>query len=776
MDHGEIRLGVIGCGGFGLFALQQFAQVPGVKLVGMAGTHRPAALAAARGSDSRHRGRRRDPGARRRRPGLHRHPAVPPPPAGDGRPRGRQARDLREAAGDDRRPGRRDDRAGAERDRLLVANLMQRYNPLFDAVGRLVEARVLGEVLHGTFENYASDENLRPEHWFWDRSKSGGIFVEHGVHFFDLFAGWLGPGRVEAAQVGVRPGSRRSRSTSSARSATATALVNFYHGFHQAGRMDRQELRLVFERGDVTLYDWVPTRARVHAIVDEAQTRDLCDLFPGARLDVTATYAPKDRACRGRHKAIDAYQMIELAWGDGVQKSHLYGGLLRAVMADQVAWIRDRSHPGGSPRPTAATRWPSPARPTGWPSLIGTEEPNHDPRTALDPAAAAPADLAASRDDFEVVGVFNPGAVRVGRRGRPAGPGGRAPRERRPGFTGLPRWESRRVDGRLGARRRARRRSIRGSSGARPTGWSGSRSPRTCGSSAAATGGRSRRSPTSRSGPNRRWRSSASRTRGSRRSTAGSTSPTSPSRGTARRRPWRRRPTFGRSSGTGSSSAPRTRTWSSSPAQIGGAYAALHRPNAATPFTRPEMWVAWSPDLIHWGRHGVLHGGGAEWQTGRVGAGPPPVRVADGWLEIYHGNRHPTEPGEVGKYSTGALLLDADDPARVLRRTPESIFEPRPTSSATASCPTSSSRPGSSRPEDIPRLLRRGRHVHGGRRVCQGRGDEKPDGNLRRKDDFSPAARVQQKGFLAQSRIVCTQPVGLAALAPPYEKSRASAL
>ena len=79
--------------------------------------------------------------------------------------------------------------------------------------------------------------------------------------------------------------------------------------------MDRQELRLVFERGDVTLYDWVPTRARIHAMVDERQTRDLCDLFPGARLDVTASYGGKDRACRGRGKEIDAYQIIDLSFG-----------------------------------------------------------------------------------------------------------------------------------------------------------------------------------------------------------------------------------------------------------------------------------------------------------------------------------------------------------------------------------------------------------------------------------------------------------------------------
>src|SRR4029077_16877403 len=37
-----------------------------------------------------------------------------------------------------------------KKDRLVVANLMQRYNPVSEAVGRLIESRVLGEVLHGT--------------------------------------------------------------------------------------------------------------------------------------------------------------------------------------------------------------------------------------------------------------------------------------------------------------------------------------------------------------------------------------------------------------------------------------------------------------------------------------------------------------------------------------------------------------------------------------------------------------------------------------------------
>jgi hypothetical protein len=70
----------------------------------------------------------------------------------------------------------------------------------------------------------------------------------------------------------------------------------------------------------------------------------LCELFPHARLDVTEVYPPNARICRGRNKELDVYQMLELSWGGDQNKTHLYGELLRALMADQVAWISDRSH------------------------------------------------------------------------------------------------------------------------------------------------------------------------------------------------------------------------------------------------------------------------------------------------------------------------------------------------------------------------------------------------------------------------------------------------
>src|SRR5580704_15228550 len=53
-----------------------------------------------------------------------------------------------------------------------------------------------------------------------------------------------------------------------------------------------------------------------------------------------------------------------------------------------------------------------------------------------------PADVPASRDDFEVVGVFNPGAVWAGDEVVLLVRVAERPREQRPGFMGLPRWDS----------------------------------------------------------------------------------------------------------------------------------------------------------------------------------------------------------------------------------------------------------------------------------------------------------------------------------------------
>jgi predicted GH43/DUF377 family glycosyl hydrolase len=112
------------------------------------------------------------------------------------------------------------------------------------------------------------------------------------------------------------------------------------------------------------------------------------------------------------------------------------------------------------------------------------------------------------------------------------------------------------------------------------------------------------------------------------------------------------------------------------PGNVDGQYLSLHRPNPSQQFSRPQIWLARSPDLLHWGEHECVFSGNSDWESDRVGAGAPPIATDEGWLEIYHGSQRATFAGEVGAYSAGALLLDRTNPARVLRRSQGPIMKP----------------------------------------------------------------------------------------------------
>src|ERR1017187_4094184 len=64
----------------------------------------------------------------------------------------------------------------------------------------------------------------------------------------------------------------------------------------------------------------------------------------------------------------------------------------------------------------------------------------------------------------------------------------------------------------------------------------------------------------------------------------------------------------------------------------------------------------------------------------RIGAGPPPLRVGEGWLLIHHGVSGTLAPGwglqRDVRYSVGAMLLDPDDPGIVMARSSSPLLEP----------------------------------------------------------------------------------------------------
>jgi predicted GH43/DUF377 family glycosyl hydrolase len=106
------------------------------------------------------------------------------------------------------------------------------------------------------------------------------------------------------------------------------------------------------------------------------------------------------------------------------------------------------------------------------------------------------------------------------------------------------------------------------------------------------------------------------------------------------------------------------------PAAIDGRYYALHRPHSSL-FLRNDILLAESPDLLCWGNHRYLIGTrDGMWDETRIGAGAAPFRIDEGWIEIYHGadRNH--------RYCLGALLLDGEQPWRVLARSQTPLFAP----------------------------------------------------------------------------------------------------
>jgi hypothetical protein len=228
---------------------------------------------------------------------------------------------------------------------LYVVNLMQRYNPLYQKVAKLIELKLLGEFLHGYFENYASDEALNPGHWMWNPEISGGIFIEHAVHFFDMYEGWLGKGTLISSQKVKRPGTEPAIfSRVQSVGLYAGGIVNLYHGFDQPKKMDRQELRLLFERGEVTLQEWVPIRMIVNGLITNREELIWKEMFPGAIIEEIEIFEGKDRIFHGNFKEYTVDKMIRLEYGKDARKVDIYKVILREMISDQVKWINDRSY------------------------------------------------------------------------------------------------------------------------------------------------------------------------------------------------------------------------------------------------------------------------------------------------------------------------------------------------------------------------------------------------------------------------------------------------
>jgi predicted GH43/DUF377 family glycosyl hydrolase len=114
------------------------------------------------------------------------------------------------------------------------------------------------------------------------------------------------------------------------------------------------------------------------------------------------------------------------------------------------------------------------------------------------------------------------------------------------------------------------------------------------------------------------------------------------------------------------------------PEKINNQYVMMHRPKQYVGekygVEYPSIWIKFSDDLLNWENkesHLLLTGRKGTWEE-KVGGGAPPLKTDKGWLLLYHG----VDKGGLGCYRVGALLLDLNNPLKIIAKTNDFILEP----------------------------------------------------------------------------------------------------
>jgi predicted dehydrogenase len=352
-----LRLGIIGYGGFGPFLHGAWAAMEGVE------------VAAVADADPR-----RDPGGVRfyprwedlvADPGLDL-VSVATPPATHADIACAALEAGKHVLVEKPRATRREDalRILAARDRagrVVTVDYMLRFNPVVEAVHAWCRNGSFGRLRRVVVENYAQDETLPPEHWFWDPERSGGILVEHAVHFIDLVNACTPapPARVDG--LAVRRNARQEDRVMATVLYEDGLVASHYHAFSRPGFFERTSLWFVFDLAQVEVEGWIPMAGRVTALVSPEtepalgrlpgfqpyRERDLAEVEDVSRPEGWGDGGQGGGAPRSLSSGGESYPataLVEGVFAVPGTKAQAYAGALRALLADVRAAIGDPRH------------------------------------------------------------------------------------------------------------------------------------------------------------------------------------------------------------------------------------------------------------------------------------------------------------------------------------------------------------------------------------------------------------------------------------------------
>lgn len=96
-----------------------------------------------------------------------------------------------------------------------------------------------------------------------------------------------------------------------------------------------------------------------------------------------------------------------------------------------------------------------------------------------------------------------------------------------------------------------------------------------------------------------------------------------------------------------------------------------------------DIWISSSKDCVYWGEHKLLLGAeNVPYANSKIGPGAPPIKTEKGWLTTFHAVQkvdreiYAWHPKWHKIYYAGLMLLDLEDPSKIIGICDEPIIKP----------------------------------------------------------------------------------------------------
>lgn len=223
--------------------------------------------------------------------------------------------------------------------KLFTIDYILRENELIKKVKKIINEKIFGSVQNFTFENFASDSHLSPTHWFWDKTKSGGIWIEHGVHFFDIFHYLLDQKCKKIISFSIKRNKKIEDQVSAICVYNNGTQGTFLNSFTKPYQIEETSYCLSFDKGDIRIRGWIPVEINIEGLINNKEHKKLKTIL---KQKGKSTIKEIEKEVRGRGRYYDVSKKIKTTIKLKDKKETIYKESIKKIMLNLVRAIQKK--------------------------------------------------------------------------------------------------------------------------------------------------------------------------------------------------------------------------------------------------------------------------------------------------------------------------------------------------------------------------------------------------------------------------------------------------